>query len=218
MGTLPAIFRSRGVVRSVFALTILLCLLAFAGIALEDLGHAEDERSGNMVAFTVVVAALFASVLLDIGWIYLVRRTLASTDAAPTFSRVILSFGLSALALGIGLAPMALGDPFELVSDLQLDFTEDDGRSNVMIFVAVLLMSRLFLIASALACFVILAIVLAHRIFWPVLGRVVYAIARHELMKNGKLLGTCGFALLGFGLWNSPIVDALARVFGLTPG
>jgi hypothetical protein len=52
----------------------------------------------------------------------------------------------------------------------------------------------------------VMALLLAHRLIWPLIKRPVYAANRKQLIKNTKFLGWLGTALLLYAFPNNPVV------------
>jgi hypothetical protein len=53
----------------------------------------------------------------------------------------------------------------------------------------------------------IMLLLLAHRLVWPFMERLVYAVNRKQLIKNTKLLGALGTMLLLYAFPNNPVVQ-----------
>ena len=85
----------------------------------------------------------------------------------------------------------------------------------VEVFLFLLMMSRLFVTATALLFLAVLLSILLHRLLWPLIDRTVYAVARHNLLQNRKALGTLGFTLITAYAWNSSFVARLGHALGL---
>jgi len=66
------------------------------------------------------------------------------------------------------------------------------------------------------ACLLLLALVmlllLAHRLCWPLIKRPIYAANRKQLIKNSKLLGTLGTMLLLYAFPNNPVVKWITHL------
>ncbi len=67
-------------------------------------------------------------------------------------------------------------------------------------------MSNLVDALCLLLLILIMAILLAHRLAWPLLKRPIYAANRKQLIKNTKLLGTLGTMLLLYAFPNNSVV------------
>lgn len=61
-------------------------------------------------------------------------------------------------------------------------WASDPTSIFVEMFLFLLLMSRLFVTATALLFLIILITILVHRLLWPIIDRAVYAVARHKLL------------------------------------
>jgi hypothetical protein len=57
----------------------------------------------------------------------------------------------------------------------------------------------------------VMAVLLTHRLVWPLLKRLIYAANRKQLIKNSKLLGTLGTMLLLYAFPDNPIVKPITR-------
>jgi hypothetical protein len=89
--------------------------------------------------------------------------------------------------------------PFELSTPL-IEANKDSLGAKVLLS---LIGFNLFTVLGVLGFLLLLAIVLLHRVFWPLLGRVVYSVARFKPLQNNRktfaLIGLmCG--LYGLGL------------------
>lgn len=75
--------------------------------------------------------------------------------------------------------------------------------------------SNLFPALVVALIFLLTVAVLAHPLYWPLIARLVYAIARHELVRKPKLLGSLGFGLLLFSVNYPPWLVAVGKIAGL---
>ena len=57
----------------------------------------------------------------------------------------------------------------------------------------------------------IMALLMTHRLLWPLIKRPVYAANRKQLVKNTKLLGALGTMLLLYAFPNNPVVKWLTQ-------
>jgi hypothetical protein len=61
------------------------------------------------------------------------------------------------------------------------------------------------------AFLLILLFVLLHKAIWPVLGKLFYALARHEVIRNRKIMASVGTGCFVFAwpLMSKPLVSVL---------
>lgn len=53
----------------------------------------------------------------------------------------------------------------------------------------------------------VMVLLIAHRLVWPLIKRPIYAANRKQLIKNTNLLGALGTMLLLYAFPNNPVVD-----------
>ena len=58
---------------------------------------------------------------------------------------------------------------------------------------------------------VVMVLLLAHRIVWPLIKRPIYAANRKQLIKNTKLLGALGTMLLLYAFPDNSVVKWITR-------
>jgi hypothetical protein len=64
----------------------------------------------------------------------------------------------------------------------------------------------------ALLAVAVMIVLLLHRIIWPVIKRPIYAANRKQLIKNSKLLGTLGTALMLYAFPANPVVRVIVHL------
>jgi hypothetical protein len=135
-------------------------------------------------ALGYVALAFAVSFVCDICYVaitrWMLRRIAVNSQVLGVISMIAANlFVLSVLVFG----------PFELGLKL---FNYWQNGSAVIMFS--LLLNAIDFVAGSAALLVGLAL-LVHRLLWPVLEKPLYAIQRHEVVRNKKLLWGAGLAL-----------------------
>lgn len=149
-----------------------------------------------------VLAGLFIGIASDILVLAAVRFSVRLISASTRLREIVIAVIIQVVALLL-LAVV----PFELTTAL-LAANQD---SLVAKFLLSSLMFNLFTVLGVAAFLALLAVVLLHRIFWPLLGRVVYSAARFKPLQNNRktfaLIGiVCAMYGLGVLSWQGLIV------------
>jgi hypothetical protein len=214
VGSFPAISMSRDAVRKVFLIPVAFCLfligmslwLGFMLIRAPD----QFELSGGLfAAIYVFFASIAAAVVLDGVWLVLMRVTLKWFVRRQTPLRSITFLGINAAAFGVSLLPLVERDT------LGASLGSGGVGTWLALFLICLSSTRLFMAVTAFAFLWLMAIVLTHRIVWPVIDRLIYAAARHRLLHNKKMLASLASALLMAGAWNAKPLVAVLNLLGL---
>jgi hypothetical protein len=162
-----------------------------------------DMESDKTIALTLLVLInAFGSLFATVFYTIIDRVALEWAARRGTLRSVIIALVVNLLTLVSMKVPNPSGRVHltdSLTVDLQLVFS----ASNT---VAVLL----FCILIA-----VLVYVVGHPVIWRLIERPVYALARHKVVNNHKLLGAVGFALLAWGLNAPQWLLSIAKPFGL---
>ena len=138
--------------------------------------------------------SMVISISLTIVTVAVNRKMLSwSTERAPRWAWAIVIINAILLIVLLGLPLRYFGG--------HLPERLDYGITGFAM--AYLAFAGLCNLGAALCCSVVIAgmfVTLGHRVLWPILSRSVYSLAKHGLVTNSKMLGTIGFALLGYAI------------------
>ncbi|HTB92164.1 MAG TPA: hypothetical protein VK728_04990 [Candidatus Sulfotelmatobacter sp.] len=160
-----------------------------------------------VIFLTGLLALSFVCDLSILGFVrWVVRRASRMTGLFQILGSLILT-----AFIGIGLVVV----PFKMM----MAFSPARSPSNLigLACLAVIPLNVVDLFFS-LAVFFVLGLFTLHRLFWPVLERPLYAIARYGVIKQKALLWALGLVLLA-GLGNAKsifqwLVEALPKIKG----
>jgi hypothetical protein len=138
-----------------------------------------------------LLAALYIGVATDIAVLAAVRSSVrliaTSTRLQPILLAVLLQIAILAL---ITIAPLEATTP--LIAHNQTALAE---------FMMATTMFNFFTILATLAFLILLLVVVLHRVLWPLLSRLVFAVARFKpLQNNRKSCATVGLICVLYGL------------------
>jgi hypothetical protein len=60
--------------------------------------------------------------------------------------------------------------------------------------------TNLFVLLASSSMLLVALAALLHWLFWPTLGRSIYALVDNRIVENKKILGTLGALLIGIGI------------------
>jgi hypothetical protein len=179
LGTLPALAPSRWSV----ALSLLPFLLLTAGLIKATL------LGGPLRSLPAMFAAAVVSLLSDVILLALIRLTVRRISTKPSIPRI----GLAVL-VQVGVIVVLVIVPFQTAGLLMVRFgqrTELEALFCLGIFNGFTgLASSVFLL--------MLFFVMLHRAVWPVLGRPLYSLARHQVIRKPKIMASVGTACFVF--------------------
>lgn len=184
---------------ALFALIVIPVLKA-ADIVYQKFGTA---RTAGMLLFLAVLFGV--SFVCDVLYIALTRWMLRKL-----WKQIHLLKMIGILFVNILLAIFLMAGPFILGLIEVLGAVKINAPASVGAFGIGLMLGTVLNFVDILACSVfllLLALMLLHRIFWPILERPIYACARFGIIKEKKLLWTLGGFLLfvpghGESIWN----------------
>jgi len=91
------------------------------------------------------------------------------------------------------------------------------GMAMGVVVALTIILNVIFLVTSTVFCAISLT-VLIHRLFWPVIERVTYAIHQHNVLKRKKVLIALGtlFLFFAFGQieWIAKIIKVIGEIAG----
>jgi hypothetical protein len=192
LAVLPSIISSRWLV----GLSLIPVFFLTAVLVGELIGrHHVPEKH---VAF---FAALLASLLSDILLLILVRFSIRWLFVETNVSRIILS-----VLIQIGVFTIVIVIPLGLgVGLLHSDRVPRSGLSRVLEDPSTLLLAsdgiaslNAFTGLGSCLFLLVLLFVLLHKVFWPLLRRLFYPLARYEVIRNHKFLTRLGTTCYAF--------------------
>ena len=198
VAVLPTVFSSRWLVAlSLLPLTfVLVYFLEKISVSIRQ--HRTPD------AMIALVISLPLSIASDIFLTALARWLVRYIASAANVGRVVL-----AIAVQVVCTLVFVAGPILLVAYLQAKKVNLGG-----IFSRTLEFVTAFNVFSGILCFAFvtaLLVVLAHRVAWPILGRLLYPLARYEVARNRKILSTVSVACLMYAFDLEP--SALKSIF-----
>jgi hypothetical protein len=131
-----------------------------------------------------ILIGLFLGVVSDITVLAAVRFSVRLIATSARLREIIF-----AILVQVGAFLLIAVLPFELSTPLIEANKESLGAKVLLSLIAF----NLFTVLGVLGFLLLLAIVLLHRVFWPLLGRLVYSVARFKPLQNNRK----AFALIG---------------------
>jgi hypothetical protein len=173
-------------------------VVIFAAIA--DFHRLHTATLLKLVEDSVLIWLPILSFCCDIGFIALTRRLLRWVSAVNEFPK----------ALAIVVFNLALASPLLLIG------AGVKHPSPVRGMITVLLMSNMIdgIVASVFV--VLTAVMLTHRLLWPLIDRLLYALQGIGIARRRWLFGAIGVTLLGWGGWRLP--EALKEIVKTVAG
>jgi len=188
LAVLPALVRSRWTV-ALSLLPLGVNLLGFIRLTM---------RHRPIYTEVLTIVALTVSLLSDVLLLALIRLTIRRVSAKPSVSRI----GIAVL-IQVGIILFFVVTPWETAGLL-------GARPATQLLVGVAAFNVFTGLASS-AFLLILLFVLLHKAIWPVLGKLFYALARHEVIRNRKIMASVGTGCFVFAwpLMSKPLVSVL---------
>jgi hypothetical protein len=205
---LPAIADNVWLLR-LWAIVVIFPLYKLIGILVYGLyqgGHPEMAVG----IFIIAACSLAISVLIDVGYIWATRWMLRRVDESRDLSSMlILIFGSVLLA-----AVLIVLVPFLAYEALSVWPTV-----GVLTAVFVLMMNLLDVLVCS-AIFVSAFLMMVHRLLWPFVDGLAYALQRYHILQQKTLLFTIGVAVIlvptdSFWLGVKYVIKAAMRVLGI---
>jgi hypothetical protein len=154
---------------------------------------------------------LIAGVLCDVVFVafsrWLLRRSATLSNASGLMFFAFLNVAMGVVLVSGLFVPLLLRHRFSGVGQAL------KAHSKLWAAVATVSATNMFSAAVAFFAVALMTAALLHRLLWPMIKRPLYAIHRHELIKNPKLLWGIGIALLMAGLPNNPVIKLLGQIF-----
>ena len=180
LAVLPSLFSSRWLV----GLNLLPLAFMIFGVVLNTV-KTHHVAQKHLIFLAMLLFALLSDLLL----IVLIRftvRWLAEQTTVPRIVRAIL------IQLGV------IGCLIVVPWSVSVCLTEAFGSKFA--FIGSLAVFNIFTGLWSGLFFLSLLFVLVHRLVWPMLSRLIYPLARHQLIRNRKLMASIGTACFLFAL------------------
>lgn len=186
---LPTIWKSRWTVWLSLAPLIFICL----GLMKLALRH---RATHDQLAMLIT---LIASVFSDVLTLVLVRYTIRRVLTDPTPSRVC-----AAVSIQVFMVVLLVIAPIQLSGILMVRY----GQRLILKSLFDLGLFNLFTGFASLLFLLVLFTLLLHRATWPVLGRLIYPLARYQVVRKQTLMASIGTGLLLFAF---PLMPTAAK-------
>lgn len=191
LAILPAIWHSR------WAVVLTLLPVTFCGCELVVLAGTHSLKPKHSGYFVGLGLCLLSDVLL----LALFRFTVRWISADPSVPRTALAI-LIHLCIVYFLVLVPLAVPAALEGDY-------DFRQSVALMSLVVMGGLNIFTAFASSAFLLSPLLLLlHRALWPVLGRILYPLARHQIIRNRKAMGALGTGCIAFAF---PLMPAAIK-------
>ncbi len=185
-GIVPMLFREKWVL----ALSGAFLCTVFALAVLTAFRTGSPER----VALPTSIALLLA-VMSDWAYIMAVRKFLRVSAGNRKYT--VAALLATAAVIVYAFSPVVINWTAHSYSPSGV---ESQWARFLLLCVAFALYSNFFGGIAALLVFVVIGSALLHRAFWPMLSRPVYALHRHRVVSNHKLLFAAGVMLLAYAV------------------
>jgi hypothetical protein len=173
--------------------------LSFAPLLILALAIKAPATSGILLA-TIPILAILCSFGCDIGFIAATRLTLKWCSTMLRASRIIAAVLVnSLLGIVLGLGPLSVG----VMMGERVPVSPSWQRSLFPLGVLLSVANAVDVLVAMTFTFLSL-LLLAHRLFWPLLMRPTYALADLGVARRRKVFVTVGIALLGYAGWEVP--------------
>lgn len=164
-------------------LSLLPFLVVLSGLVKLILSH--RATGDQLMMFAILIAGILSDVLV----LTLIRYTVRRISTAPTLSRVAI-----AISAQIALITFLVVAPIEASGPLIVKF------GNRLMFKTLLWLGVFNLFTGLLASVFLLLLftVMLHRVTWPILGKLIYPLARYEVLRNHIAMAGIGTACFMF--------------------
>ena len=218
IGMLPAALGTRLPERRWFVGVVLLCLVALAGMHAVDWfdAHARVGRETlyNAVFLLVTVGSdtLFIAVTR-----WLLRKATRFHSVAGILGAILANISLAGLLVFLPTfiawkeftGRVKLPDKLD-ISDAIVQYTWSSNSREI--FLTTLSGSNVLDAVVACAFFILLLILLLHRLLWPIVKRPVYVLARLGILHRRALFLILGMFLMGAGGVSSSTLALVKRI------
>jgi hypothetical protein len=188
LGLLPTVFNRK------WSLIVSKCALGFilVGPLWLFVFFRKKPMVGKLELFFVVLAITNSA--WDTLYVLVIRRTLDVMAKRP--NRAYGSFLLVGSMAALAVVPVFSQTGARLVAPTIGDHPHVASLTALLLLIS--LQCNVFGGLTALLLFVLILLALMHRIIWPILSRPIYALYRHKVISNHKLVFTVGSMLLAY--------------------
>ncbi len=201
LGSLPALMGGRRIERLIFLLPLsfAIFLIMFTWTIASEYVRRPDPYGPEFLLINYIfVGSLALSVPIDFLWSLLVRwvsrKVSASQKLLPTLISLLIYLAAPGILLTVGQSGMIAGVMHR--------------NPWLGSFLVLLMASRAFLVVTASVFTIVFGVVLLHKFVWPLIDRTIYAVARHRVLQNRRLIGVIGFALIVGAVGSAPFNPA----------
>ena len=186
LAILPSLWHSRWAV----ALSLLPVIFFFFGFLLVLLVRTHSLKPENWG----LILGLALSLLSDVLLVGLVRFTVRWVSAKASVSRTALAILIQlSIVYFLVLVPFAIPVGFP-------DFSQSVGLMALLMMGGLNIFTALASLTFVLSLLLLLPLLLLHRALWPVLGRIIYPLDRHQIIRNRKITVPLGSACIIYAL------------------
>jgi len=157
-------------------------------------------------AIAGMLLAFLLGLICDALLLILVRLTIRRVSAKPNLSRIAV-----AVLLQLGGVAFFVIVPIEAALHVQMKAGNHQPASALAVFYLWLAVVNVFTGLASFLFSIVLVFVLIHKVLWPTISRLIYPLARFEIVRNHTLMASVGTACLTFAsplMW-SPIKNIL---------
>ena len=204
VGILPLIWPNKWVVRLVCSFGVLMLgTLLFVIIY----AHQTNPQPSQLIGSDIYIAASAAAILTVLPFVAFSRKALkSSSEYGSTRSIIIVAVGNLLVAI-IFISPLLM-DSFELYPKWTDELYYGPG---IWLALQGFAFANCLTIFIALLIFGMIGIVFAHKMIWPALARIMYALQRFRIATKPVVLVPLGLFFLS-GILPKPLYDLLSKV------
>lgn len=160
-------------------------------------------------AIAGMFVALVLGLLSDALLLILVRLTVRRVSAKPKVSQIA-----AAVLLQLGGVVFFVIVPIEAALHVQMKAGNHQPAAALAVFYFWLAVVNVFTGLASFLFSIVLVFVLIHKALWPTMSRLIYPLARFEVVRNHKLMAGVGTGcfIFAFPLMWTPIENILAWV------
>lgn len=156
----------------------------------------------DAVLIAICLIIVSGGIAVDVMVVAALRKLLSRLASASNLVEIVTCFALNLLIVG-----MLCGGFLFFYKVYYVDQTEGSFPLGLL---APIFASNAFsfMVSASVLCIVIVAI--AHKIMWPLIGRLVYPIVDNRLLENKRVLAVSGGMMIGCSFQNlKPIIEWL---------
>lgn len=204
VGLLPAVWPNKWVVRVVCGAGLLMIgFLIFVNIY----GFHINPHPSNMTGVFLEEIASAAAILTVLPFVVLSRKALKWSSESGSTQRMVLVAVANLLVAVVLVAPLFM-DSFGVFPDWTNKLYYGPG---IWLALTNFAFANCLTIVIALIIFGMIGIVFAHKLIWPPLARIVYALQRFKITTKPAVLGPLGLFLMS-GILPKPLYELLSKI------